>query len=144
MVPPWERTAASASSKKAVNRACTSSASRSALIFGVARKVGEEHAHLSALARDRFGRGWRRPIGVCFLRLIGRATQRRDGIEQALAVAEGRDADVLQIVGRQTPEHVPVDVVFTKQRGVAVETETLQPIHDVHGSSPARERNTAE
>ena len=62
--------------------------------------------------------------------------QRSDRGEQPAPIADGSDADVLEIVRRQLRQHVCIDLVVPKIRLVLAETETAKPPADVHGRAP--------
>ncbi len=48
-------------------------------------------------------------------------------------MADDRDAEILQIFGRQARQEVAVDRVVAERRFVLPETEILEPGRDVHG-----------
>ena len=48
-------------------------------------------------------------------------------------MADDRDAEILQIFGRQARQKVAVDRVIAEGRFVSLETEILEPGRDVHG-----------
>ena len=48
-------------------------------------------------------------------------------------MADDRDAEILQIFGRQARQKVAVDRVIAEGRFVLLETEVLEPGRDVHG-----------
>jgi hypothetical protein len=72
-----------------------------------AREVGEQHRDLAQLAfhgRVRRVRG--RGGGIAILPI-----HHRDGVEELLAVAEGGDAELLQVLGRERAKQLRVDVI---------------------------------
>ena len=102
--------------------------------------VGEQHGDLLALALERCARAQdtlgQVPRHAGFerrrrLALAGRI-QIRNGGEQLLAVAERRDAELLQIVRRERAQDLGVDVVRRESFGILAEAVTLQPGADVH------------
>ena len=59
-----------------------------------------------------------------------------DGVEQASAVADRRDAQLAQILGCQPAQHLPVNVVVAERGRVLFEPETAQPPTYIHWSRP--------
>ena len=64
---------------------------------------------------------------------LERRGERGDRVEEFSPVADDRDAEILQIFGRQARQEVAVDRVFAERRFVLPETEVLEPGRDVHG-----------
>jgi hypothetical protein len=47
-------------------------------------------------------------------------------------MANGDDAEIPQILGRQAPENLEVDIVLAERRLVLFEAELPQPASDIH------------
>ena len=69
------------------------------------------------------------------LPLWRRRVELRDSGEQLLAVTQGRDAEVLEIVSCQRTEDLRVDVVRREHFSILAEVVSLQPGADVHSFS---------
>jgi hypothetical protein len=82
------------------------------------------HGRTALLARRRNGR--RRRSGECGNR-----------IEQATPVTDQGNAEILQVIGRQTRQHLLVDVVFAESLLVPLQPEPPQPAPNVHRVVPA-------
>ena len=97
-----------------------------------ADQVGEHHRDLAALGsivRLRFNQ--RR------LRRHRNGTGKlRNRFQQLLAMAERRDANVLEIVVGQPAQHLAVDIVGAEHLGILVETDPSEPTVDVQVQSP--------
>ena len=89
---------------------------------GRADQIAEHHGQLPA-----FGLGWCRPRSR---RRIG--AELGDRVEQAPAVPDQSDAEILQILGRQARQYPRVDLVRAERRLVLLEPEPPQPIRDIH------------
>src|SRR5262249_20086328 len=88
-------------------------------------QIREHHRDLAALG------------GVVGFRLrYGDGYQGRDRLQQLLAMAERRDADVLEIVVCQLAEQLAVDVVGAENLGILSETDPAEPIVDVQVQPP--------
>ena len=79
--------------------------------------------------------------------LLRRSASRRlhmrlDRSEEAMAVADGDDAELLQILNRQPRQDVEIDPVLPESPVVFREAEPAQPVADVHVVS-VRKRRTA-
>src|SRR5271166_3128900 len=60
--------------------------------------------------------------------------ERGDGVEKLAAVADLRDADILQIIGRQPRQHRFVDRVVAKGWRVLLQPKVTQPGRDIHAA----------
>ena len=97
-----------------------------------ADQVGEHHRDLAPLG------------GVVRLRFNQRRLRRnrngtgklRNRFQQLLAMAERRDADVLEIVVGQPAQQLDVDVVGAEHLGILGETDPAEPTVDVQVQSP--------
>jgi hypothetical protein len=107
-------------------------------------KVAKHHRDRTALgvgprSRPRpGGHGWRGQTGRWVrgsrrVRRLGRHAERGDRVKQSSPVADDRDAEILQIFGRQGREEVALDRVVAERRFVMPETEVVEPGRDVHG-----------
>jgi len=56
-----------------------------------------------------------------------RGAERSDSVEDSAAVADRHDAELTQILGRQPPQHLPVNVVLAERGRVLFEPEAAQP-----------------
>ena len=106
---------------------------------GRSHQVAKHHGQLAAL-----GLGWRRcgRRHRCWCRCQGRGrrggTERGDGGKEFATMADQRDAEADQVVGRQVRQDVSVDFVVAERRLVLSKTELLQPTRDIdrHYASP--------
>jgi hypothetical protein len=57
-------------------------------------------------------------------------------VQQFLAMAERRDADLLEIVASQPTQHFLVDVVGAERLGILGETDAAEPTVDIQMQSP--------
>ena len=60
-------------------------------------------------------------------RVVGRRNEGRDRLQQLLAMAERRDADVLEIVAGQPAQKLAVNIVGSKNLGILGETDPAEP-----------------
>jgi hypothetical protein len=72
----------------------------------------------------------------------GNSRRRRDAeggncIEQATPVADQGNAEILQVIGRQTRQHLLVDLVLAESLLVSLQPEPPQPAPNVHRVVPA-------
>ena len=90
---------------------------------GVARQIGEQHAHLPPLAFAR-----RRRADTGNGPGLGRvASELCDGSKQLLAVADRDDAEPPQIPCRERRQDRGIDVMAGKRLGVFAKAERTQP-----------------
>ena len=61
-----------------------------------------------------------------------RSAERGDGIEQLAPVADCGNPDLPEIFRCQPRQHLPIDLVVVEARGIALKTQTLQPLRNVH------------
>src|SRR5207253_736046 len=59
-------------------------------------------------------------------------SERRDGVEQSAAMADRRDTQLAQILGRQPRQNLPVNVVVAKRGHILFEPEAAQPFGHIH------------
>ena len=100
----------------------------------IADEIAEHNRDRAAFGGDLRGllRGRRRGHRVGSLERCQRI-QSGDRVEKLAPVADDRDAEILQIFGRQARQEVAVDRVIAERRFVLPETEILEPGRDVHG-----------
>jgi hypothetical protein len=55
-----------------------------------------------------------------------------DGVKQAAAVADRRDAEIAQIVACQPAQNLPVNVVVAERWRILFEPEVPQPFGHIH------------
>ena len=67
---------------------------------------------------------------------FGRRNEGRNCLQQLLAMAERRDADVFKIVVGQPLQQLDVDVVGAEHLGILVEADPAEPTVDVQVQSP--------
>ena len=67
---------------------------------------------------------------------FGHRNEGRDRLQQPLAMAERRDAHILEIVVCQPTQQLAVDVVGAKHLGILGETDPAEPTVDVQVQSP--------
>ncbi len=109
-------------------------------------EIAEHHREIAALAsgfgrsggywRRNRGRDWRWHHGPRRGRRRRCTAQFRDRLQQLLAMAKRRDADVLEIIVGQPAEQLAVDVVGAEQLGILGETDPAEPTVDVQVQSP--------
>ena len=58
--------------------------------------------------------------------------RRSDRLEQLTAVADRGDAEVLEVLSRQTRQHSAIDVVVAEYRFVLSEPAPARPPRDIH------------
>ena len=119
---------------------------QAAQLFGVelftqrrrTHQVAEHHGELAAFATRgsrRNGRAdWidrRRGCRRCGI------AERGDSVEQLTAVADLRDADILQVIGGQLRQHRAIDRVVAKGGFVLLQPQASQPVCDIH-AAPSR------
>ena len=113
---------------------------------GRAHQIAKHHREMAALAGgfDRGGDRWRRHGGRDRRGHDGRrrwcrrgcTAQFGDRLQQLLAMAERRDADVLEIIVGQPAQQLAVDVVGAEHLGILGETDPAEPTVDVQVQSP--------
>jgi len=113
---------------------------------GRIHQIAEHHREIAALTDsfDRNGDWGRHHSDGDRRRHDGRrrrcrrrcAAQFGDRLQQLLAMAERRDADVLEIVAGQPTQQVAVDVVGAENLGILGETDPTEPTVDVQVQSP--------
>ena len=94
---------------------------------GRADQIAEHHRQLPAFGLF-CGSDWRRRRCGSWLTIA----ERRDGVDQTPAVADRRDAELAQILGRQPPQNLPVDIVVAERGRILVEPEIAQPLGHIH------------
>jgi hypothetical protein len=67
---------------------------------------------------------------------FGHRNEGRDRLQQPLAMAERRNAQILEIVVCQPTQQLAVDVVAAKHLGILGETDPAEPTVDVQSSVP--------
>ena len=67
---------------------------------------------------------------------FGRRNERRDRLQQLLAMAQRHDADVLEVVVGQPAQLLDVDVVGAKHLRILGEADPAEPTVDVQFQSP--------
>ena len=93
---------------------------------GRADQVDEHHGQLAALRRGRRDRGAGRRGGRS-----GARAERRDRLQQLLAMAERGDADFLQIIAGQPAQQSAVDVIGAEHFHILGQTDAAEPTVDV-------------
>src|SRR5215471_16745005 len=107
---------------------------------GRPNQVAEHHREITALAngfndghstrrRSRWPRACCDGLHVCVFR------QSSDGIEELHAVAQCRDAKLLQVLVRQARQDRLVYLILAECRLILSEAQAPQPDHDVHGGA---------
>jgi len=73
----------------------------------------------------------RKSVGKRYFRVcIG--AQSSDGVKKLSAMSDNTDAQILQVVCRQTRQDRLVDLIFAECRLILFETKAPQPTPDVH------------
>jgi len=67
-----------------------------------------------------------------------------DGVEHATTMADRRDAKLAQVLGRQTVQNLPIDVVIAEGGRVSFEPEAAQPFCNIHSIRPKLARRGAD
>ncbi len=101
-------------------------------------QVAKHHGDLPALGYGRASAGGLLRhggrCGCCGLRHFPRrrrlAAECCDRLEHAAAVADGLDADLLQILGREERQRLEINVVGEKRLAISREAEPLEPLVD--------------
>jgi hypothetical protein len=100
-----------------------------------ANEIAEHHRQLPSLSLGRDGR-------TALLARRGNGRRRRSGecgnhIEQATPVTDQGNAEILQVIGRQTRQYLLVDLVFAESLLVPLQPEPVQPAPNVDRVVPA-------
>ena len=106
---------------------------------GRADQIAEQDREMAAFGvglerRARRRRPGRQGGGL--FRRFGRCGEGGDRLEKLLAVAQGRDAEILEIIVRQRAQQLAVDVVGAEILGVLAETDPAKPTVDVQVQPP--------
>src|ERR1700747_956048 len=105
-----------------------------------AHKVREHHRHLAAFGAVLGTCAWGTRRGRCVSGSRGGtriATKSGNGTEEHPAMANGTDADFLQVLLCQVREDPLVDFVIAECRLVFFEAQVPQPDHNVHDGRPS-------
>ena len=84
-----------------------------------------------ALASSRGVQKFRPASQACRLTKCG------DRFEQKATVANHRDAEILEVLGRQLRQHPDVDPVVAECRLVLLKSQVSQELADIHGRTPS-------
>ena len=104
--------------------------------FGRADQVAEQHGHLAPFGLAAALKGVEADDEI----VDARPLQRRDGVEQPLAMAERRHAERQQVGVGEVGDDIEVDRVRREGRGVLGEPQCFEPRVDVCRHAPVHER----